>query len=62
MTSKLIDEYMKLYEYHKSRSFTDLGPSQSDSISSNFFSSITAMPIEAKFCVALPWDGGMEVS
>ena len=28
----------------------------------NFFSSITAMPIEAKFHVALPWDWGMEVS
>ena len=53
---------MKLYEYQKSRSFLDLGPSRFDSVFSNFFSSITAGPIEAKFHVALPWDGGMEVS
>ena len=37
---------MKPYEYHRSRSFTDLGPSHSDSIFSNFFS----------------WDGGIEVT
>ena len=53
---------MKL-ECQRSRSFIDLGPSHSDSIfSKNFFSSITAMPIEVKFHVALPWDWGMEVS
>ena len=40
----------------------DLSPSLSDSISSNFFSSITARPIEAKFHVALSWDKGIEVS
>ena len=33
-----------------------------DSIFLNFFSSITARPIEAKFHVALPCDWGMEVS
>ena len=37
-----LNEYMKLYEYQRSRSFTDLGPIQSDSIFLNFFSSITA--------------------
>ena len=35
-------EYMKLYEYQRSRSFIDLGPYDSDSIFLNFFSSITA--------------------
>ena len=38
-----------------SRSFTDLGQSHSDLIFSNFFSSITAKPIEAKFHVEPPW-------
>ena len=37
-----LNEYMKLYEYQRSRSFIDLGPSHSDSIFLNFFSSITA--------------------
>ena len=37
-----LDEYMKLYEYQRSRSFIDLGPNHSDSIFLNFFSSITA--------------------
>ena len=51
-----LNENMKLYEYQRSRSFIDLGPSHSsDSIFSNFFSSVTARPIEAKFHVALPW-------
>ena len=54
---------MNLDKYQKSRSFIDLGPSHSsDSIFSNFFSSITAMPIEAKFYLALLWDGGREVT
>ena len=53
---------MKLYEYQRSRSFIELGPSHLDSKFSNFFSSITAWPIEAKFHVALSQDGGMEVS
>ena len=54
-----LNEYMKLYEYQRSRLFTDLGPSHSDSVFSNFFSS---RPIEVKFHVALWWDGGMEVT
>ena len=36
-----LNEYMKLYEYQRSRSFIDLGPGHSDSIFLNFFSSIT---------------------
>ena len=54
----LLNEYMKLYEYQSSRSFIDLGPNLSDSIYLNFFSSITTTPIEAKFHVEPPWDGG----
>ena len=37
-----LNEYMKLYEYQRSRSFIDLGPKHSDSIFVNFFSSIAA--------------------
>ena len=51
-----------IYEYQRSRPFIDLGPSHSDSVFSNFFSSITSRSIEAKFRPALPWDGRMEVS
>ena len=36
------NEYMRLYEYRRSRSFMDLGSVQSDSILLNFFSSKTA--------------------
>ena len=36
-----LNEYMKLYEYERSRSLIDLGPNHSDSIVLNFFSSIT---------------------
>ena len=53
---------MKLYEYQRSRSFTNLGTSHSISIFSNFISSITTEPTEAKFYVALPLDEGTEVS
>ena len=37
-----LNEYMKLYEYQRSRSFFDLSPNHSDSLFLNFFSSITA--------------------
>ena len=37
-----LNEYMKLYEYQRSRSFIDLGPNHSVSIFLNFFSSINA--------------------
>ena len=53
-----LNEYMKLYEYQRSRSFIDLCPNLADSIFLNFFSSITTRPIEAKFHVKPPWDGG----
>ena len=53
---------MKLYEHQRTMSFADLGPSHSAPIFSNFFSSITAVPIEAQFHVALSLGRGMEVS
>ena len=53
-----LNEYMKLYECQRSRSFTDLGPNLSDSIFLNLFSAITTWPIEAKFHVECPWDVG----
>ena len=49
---------MKRHEFQRSMSFIDLGPSHSDLIFPNFFSSITARPIEAKFHVEPPLDGG----
>ena len=49
-----LNEFMKLYEYQRSRSFTDLGPNLSDSIFLNLFSSITTLPIQAKFHVECP--------
>ena len=49
---------MKLYEYQRSRSITDLGSNHSDSIFLNFISSITTWPIEAKFYMESPWDEG----
>ena len=49
-----LNEYMKLYEYQRSRSFTDLGPYLSDSIFLNLFSSITTWLIEAKFPMECP--------
>ena len=52
-----LNEYMKLYEYQRSRSFIDLDPNLSDLIFLSFFSSITTWPIEAKFHVESPWDG-----
>ena len=52
-----LNVYMKLYEYQKSRSLTDLGPNLSDSIFLNFFSPITTRPITAKFYTEPPWDG-----
>ena len=37
-----LNEYMKRYEYQRSRSFIDFGPNRSDSIFLIFFSSVTA--------------------
>ena len=36
-----VNQYIKLYEYQRSRSFIDLGPNLSDLIFLNLFSSIT---------------------
>ena len=55
-----LNEYMKLHEYQRLKPFIDHGPNLSDSIFLNFFSSITNWPIEAKFHVEPPWDGGMK--
>ena len=49
-----LNEYTKLYEYQRSRSFTDLGPNLSDSIFLNLFSSITTWLIETKFHIECP--------
>ena len=49
-----LNKYMKLYEYQRSRSFTDLGPNLSYSIFLNLFSSITTWLIEAIFHVECP--------
>ena len=48
-----LNEYMKVYEYQRSRSLTDVGPNLSDPIFLNLFSSITTRPIEAKFIWSL---------
>ena len=56
-----LNEYMKLYEYQRSRSFIDLGPNHSDSRFLNFFFSITTGPLEAKCHVEPPWDGETKV-
>ena len=53
-----LNEYMKFYEYQRSRSFIDLDPNHSDLIVLNLFSSITTGPIEIKFYVESPWDEG----
>ena len=49
-----LNEFMKLYEYQRSRSFIDLGPDLSDSIFLNLFSAINTWAIQAKFHVACP--------
>ena len=41
-----LNEYMKLYEYQRARSFIDLGPNLSDSIFLNFFFSITTCQLK----------------
>ena len=51
----LLNEYMNLYEYQRSKSFID-HPSSLRFTFSNFFSLKTSRPIEAKFHVEPPWD------
>ena len=53
---------MNLYEYQRSRSFTDLGLNLSDLIFLNFISSITTRLIEVSFHVAHPWNWGTKAS
>ena len=57
----LLNEYMNLYEYQRSRSFIDHHPKSLRFTFSNFFSLETSRPIEAKFHVEPPWDRGMKV-
>ena len=52
---------MTLYEYQRSRSFTDLGPRSLRFNIFIFFFLETALLIEAKFNVEPPWDGGTKV-
>ena len=44
-----LNEYMKFYEYQRSRSFTDLGPNLSASMFLNLFSSITTCRLKPNF-------------
>ena len=53
-----LNEYLKLYEYQRSRSLIDLGQNLSNSIFLNFFSSISPKPIEVRFHVKPPSDSG----
>ena len=50
----LRNEYMKLCEFQRSRSFIDLGLNVSDAVFLNIFLSITTRPIEAKFHMEPP--------
>ena len=52
---------MNLYDYQRPRSFIDLGPRSLRLSFSNFFSLETDRPIEAKFHMEPPWDGGIKV-
>ena len=51
-------EVHEAYEYQRSINDIDLSPNLSDLIFLNFFSSLNTGPIEAKFHVEPPWDGG----
>ena len=57
----LLNQYMNLNEYQRSRSFSDLHPRSLRFTFSIFFSLETSGPIEAKFHVEPPWDRGMKV-
>ena len=58
----VLNEYMKLYEYQRSRSLIGLAPNLSDSIFLNFFSSITSYRLKPNFIWNLlgPWDRGTQ--
>ena len=60
-----LNEYMKLYEYQRSRSFIDLDPNHSDSIFLNFFSSITAdfnISSALRWAIQDQWSSGLFLS
>ena len=62
MMSKLVDAViMNLYKYQRSRSVIELGPRSFRFNIFKLFSLETARPIEAKFHVEPPWDGGKKV-
>ena len=52
---------MNLYEYQRSRSFIDLHPRSLRFTFLNFFFLEISKPIETKFHVEPPWDGGIKV-
>ena len=52
---------MNLYKYKRSRSFIGLGPRSLRFNNLLFLSLETAKPIEAKFHLYHPWDGGTKV-
>ena len=52
---------MNLYEYQRSRLFIDLASRSLSLTFLNFFVLETPRPIEAKFHVKLPWQGGMKI-
>ena len=57
----LLNQYMNLYDYQRSKSFIDLHPRSLRFTFSNFFSLENSRPIEAKFHVEPPWNRGMKV-
>ena len=59
-----LNEYMKLYEYQRSRSFIDLGPNHSDSIFLIFFSSVTTdfnISSALRQAIQNQWSSGLSV-
>ena len=55
-TYSQINVYMTIYDYPRSRSFTDLCPRSLRFNIFKLFPSETARPIEAKFHMEPPWD------
>ena len=56
-----LNEYMKLYEYKRSRSFIDLSPDHSYSVFLIFFSSVTAdfnIPSALRWAIQDQWSSG----
>ena len=60
-----LNEYMKLYEYQRSRSFIDPGPRHSDSVFLNFFSTITTyfnISSALRWAIQDQWSSGLWIS